>query len=41
VAYQRLEHGAFVFAAGEKLPAPETMQIRYPDGRPAYSVITK
>jgi hypothetical protein len=41
VAYQRLEHGAFVFAAGEKLPVPETMQIRYPDGRPAYSVITK
>jgi hypothetical protein len=41
VAYQRLEHGTFVFAAGERLPAPEAMQIRYPDGRLAYSVITK
>jgi hypothetical protein len=41
VAYQRLEHGTFVFAAGERLPAPEAMEIRYPDGRLAYSVVTK
>ena len=40
-AYQRLEHGIFVFAAGEKVPAAASTQIRYPDGRLAYSVITK
>jgi 4-amino-4-deoxy-L-arabinose transferase-like glycosyltransferase len=41
VAWQHLDHGVFVFAAGEELPAPAAMQIRYPDGRLAYSVVTK
>jgi 4-amino-4-deoxy-L-arabinose transferase-like glycosyltransferase len=41
VAWQHLDHGTFVFASGEELPAPAAMQVRYPDGRLAYSIVTK
>jgi len=40
-AYPRLAHGTFVYAAGEKLPVPGGLQILYPDGRLAYTVIRK
>lgn len=40
-AYSRLDHGTFVFAAAEQLPVSGGFQIRYPDGRLAYTLIRK
>ncbi len=40
-AYARIERGTFVFSAGEKLPQPGDLEIRYPDGSLAYTVIRK
>jgi hypothetical protein len=40
-AYARVEHGTFVFSAGEKLPQTGDLEIHYPDGSLAYTVIRK
>ena len=39
--YSRLAHGIFVFSAGEQIPQKGGLEIRYPDGSLAWTVIEK
>ena len=40
-AYRAMNHGTFVFAGADPIPAPPTFSIRYPDGTVAYNIISR
>jgi hypothetical protein len=39
--YEQLEHGIFIFADADSLPAGPALTVRYPDGKTAYNVVLK
>ncbi len=39
--YSAMARGTFVFSSMEDLPAPPRESIHYPDGRPAFSILSK